>query len=411
MIRWIIFIAIYILIDIYSFQAIKTLTKNQWIYGIYIFTSLIVLSTLIYQLGFSGSPKLMAPGSMYIFGFFLVFLVPKLILIIFMFGEDVLRLLAGLFSKTGIADTSGEFYIPSRRKFVSTIALGVAAIPFLSLLYGMYKGKYNYKVLKYALEFDDLPEAFDGYTLTQISDIHSGSFTNAEKIKYAVDLVNEQQSDIIMFTGDLVNNVAEEMTEWKSLFSTLKAKDGVFSVLGNHDYGDYVSWESEEARKKNLSDLKNLQKEMGWNLLLNDNKFLERNNERIALVGVENWGENGFKKVGDLDKACQGVLTEDFKILMSHDPSHWKAKVKNDDRNFQLTLSGHTHGMQFGIEIPGWIKWSPVKYQYENWAGIYQEFGRYINVNRGFGYLGYPGRVGIWPEITVIKLKKKSNNV
>jgi predicted MPP superfamily phosphohydrolase len=275
----------------------------------------------------------------------------------------------------------------------------------------MYKGKYNYKVLKYALEFDDLPEAFDGYTLTQISDIHSGSFTNAEKIKYAVDLVNDQQSDIILFTGDLVNNVAEEMTEWKSLFSTLKAKDGVFSVLGNHDYGDYVSWESEEARKKNLSDLKNLQKEMGWNLLLNDNKFLERNNERIALVGVENWGENGFKKVGDLDKACQGVLTEDFKILMSHDPSHWKAKVKNDDRNFQLTLSGHTHGMQFGIEIPGWIKWSPVKYQYENWAGIYQEFGRYINVNRGFGYLGYPGRVGIWPEITVIKLKKKSNNV
>jgi predicted MPP superfamily phosphohydrolase len=411
MLRWIIFIAIYILIDIYSFQAIKTLTKNQWIYGIYIFISLIVLFTLIYQLGFSGSPKLMAPGSMYIFGFFLVFFVPKLILIIFMFGEDVLRLLAGLFSKTGIADTSGEFHIPSRRKFVSTMALGVAAIPFLSLLYGMYKGKYNYKVLKYALEFDDLPEAFDGYTLTQISDIHSGSFTNAEKIKYAVDLVNDQQSDIILFTGDLVNNVAEEMTEWKSLFSTLKAKDGVFSVLGNHDYGDYVSWESEEARKKNLSDLKNLQKEMGWNLLLNDNKFLERNNERIALVGVENWGENGFKKVGDLDKACQGVLTEDFKILMSHDPSHWKAKVKNDDRNFQLTLSGHTHGMQFGIEIPGWIKWSPVKYQYENWAGIYQEFGRYINVNRGFGYLGYPGRVGIWPEITVIKLKKKSNNV
>jgi predicted MPP superfamily phosphohydrolase len=271
----------------------------------------------------------------------------------------------------------------------------------------MYRGKYNYKVLKYALEFDDLPDEFDGYTLTQISDIHSGSFDNAHKIEYAVNLINKQQSDIIVFTGDLVNNVAAEMDRWKDLFGTLQAKDGVYSVLGNHDYGDYVNWESQTAKEENLGKLKKIQREMGWNLLLNEHAHIHRSESRISLIGVENWGEGGFKKAGDLERATFGLTKDDFKILLSHDPSHWQAKVKQDPKHFQLTLSGHTHGMQFGIEIPGWIKWSPVKYRYENWAGIYEELGRYLNVNRGFGYLGYPGRVGIWPEITVIKLKKR----
>ncbi len=287
------------------------------------------------------------------------------------------------------------------------MALGIAAIPFTSLLYGMIKGRYNFKVLKYELEFEDLPQAFDGYTITQISDIHSGSFDNHNKRKYAVDLINEQQSDVILFTGDLVNNIVDEMKDWKSLFSTLKANDGVYSILGNHDYGDYIRWENKVDKTKNISDLKKLQAEMGWDLLLNEHRYLEKDQERIALIGVENWGEGGFKKSGDLDKACEGIAEDDFKIVMSHDPSHWKSKIKSDPRNFHLTLSGHTHGMQFGIEIPGWIKWSPVKYRYENWAGIYSNEGRYINVNRGFGYLGYPSRVGIWPEITVIRLKKK----
>jgi predicted MPP superfamily phosphohydrolase len=326
-----------------------------------------------------------------------------------MFGEDIVRFFVGIFMKVAGSDQS--FYMPSRRKFVSTIALGIAAIPFASLIYGMVQGKYNYKVLKYALEFDDLPDEFDGFTLTQISDVHSGSFDNHNKVEYAVNLINEQQSDVILFTGDLVNNIADEMNDWKQLFSTLKAKEGVFSVLGNHDYGDYVKWENTTEKAKNLEKLKTLQKEMGWNLLLNENRYFERNGQKIALVGVENWGENGFKQAGDLDKACEGISDKDFKILMSHDPSHWQAKVKQDPRHFHLTLSGHTHGMQFGIEIPGIIKWSPIKYRYKNWAGIYEEFGRYINVNRGFGFLGYPGRVGIWPEITVIQLKKKQNTV
>ncbi|MDN3723316.1 metallophosphoesterase [Aequorivita sp. SDUM287046] len=407
--RWFLFILFYILVDIYAFQAVKTITKSPLIYGFYVVISLMVLAGLIYELSFFGSSKMMQPPKMYFFGIFLAVFVPKLLLVIFMFGEDILRFFVGLFMK--IYGSQGDFYMPSRRKFVSTIALGIAAIPFASLLYGMIQGKYDYRVLKYALEFDDLPDEFDGFTLTQISDVHCGSFDNRRKVEYAVNLINEQQSDIILFTGDLVNNTADELHDWKNLFSTLKAPQGIFSVLGNHDYGDYVKWKSASAKAENFRRLIDSQKEMGWDLLRNENRILERNGQQIAIVGVENWGENGFKQSGDLDKASEGISGNMFKILLSHDPSHWQSKVKTDRRNFQLTLSGHTHGMQFGIEIPGIIKWSPIKYRYKNWAGIYEEFGRYINVNRGFGYLGYPGRIGIWPEITVIQLKKKQNTV
>ena len=406
--RWFIFIIIYTLIDLYALQAIRTLTKNLWITGIYLIVSLVVIVSLYFLLNSNSSTHFSQPPISYFFGLLLALIIPKLLVIIFMFGEDIIRLLSGFYFKIFTGEKS--FYIPSRRKFISTLALGVAAIPFSALLYGMIKGKYNFKVLKYELEFADLPDAFDGFTMTQISDIHSGSFDNKNKINYAVDLINKQKSDVILFTGDLVNNVAHEMDDWKELFSSLSAKEGVFSVLGNHDYGDYVRWNNNEEKIKNLNKLKKIQSEMGWNLMLNENFFIERQNQKIVIIGVENWGENGFKQAGDLDLACKNVNDDDFKILLSHDPSHWKTKVKNDDRNFQLTLSGHTHGMQFGIEIPGWIKWSPVKYRYENWAGVYEEKGRFINVNRGFGFLGYPGRVGIWPEITVIKLRKKRSN-
>jgi len=406
--RWFFFIIIYTLIDFYALQAIRTLTKNSWITGIYLFVSLVVIVSLYFLLNSNSSTHFSQPPISYLFGIFLALTISKILVIIFMLGEDITRLISGFYFK--IFTNEQNFYIPSRRKFLSTLALGAAAIPFSALLYGMIKGKYNFKVLKYELEFADLPEAFDGFTMTQISDIHSGSFDNKNKISYAVDLINQQDSDAIFFTGDLVNNVADEMDDWKELFSNLSAKEGVFSVLGNHDYGDYVRWNSKEEKLKNLDKLKKIQSEMGWNLLLNENFYIKRKNQKIAIVGVENWGENGFKQTGDLDAACKNINDSDFKVLLSHDPSHWKSRVKNDDRNFQLTLSGHTHGMQFGIEIPGWIKWSPVKYRYENWAGIYEEKGRFINVNRGFGFLGYPGRVGIWPEITVIKLKKKDSN-
>lgn len=278
MLRWAIFIILYTLVDIYAFQALKTLTKNPWIYGIYVFVSLAILAALIYQISTMGAGKVLDIKTMYVFGIFLVVFVPKLIVIIFMFAEDIGRFFTGIFMK--IAGSTEVPFMASRRKFVSTIALGIAAIPFASLIYGMVQGKYNYKVLKYALEFDDLPEEFDGFTLTQISDIHSGSFDNHHKVEYAVNLINEQKSDVILFTGDLVNNVADEMNDWKELFSTLKAPEGVFSVLGNHDYGDYVNWKSATEKNENLQKLKAIQKDMGWDLLLNENKYLERNGKK-----------------------------------------------------------------------------------------------------------------------------------
>ena len=401
--RWFLFILFYILIDIYAFQAFRTFSKSVWLNSSYILVSLGVLAFLIYTLSTLDRSKGITTDEMYVFGWFLVFFVPKLLLTLFMFGEDLIRFIVGTFTALSGKES---FHMPSRRKFVSAIALGVAAIPFASLIYGMYKGKYRYRVLSYQLEFDDLPEAFDGYTITQISDVHSGSFDNADKIAYGIDLINKQESDVILFTGDLVNNFASEMKNWAQLFSKLRAKDGVYSVLGNHDYGDYADWETQQAKAQNLEDLKALQAQMGWKLLLNEHRWLEKDGERIALVGVENWGA-GFKQAGDIDKASAGLSVSDFKVLMSHDPSYWSERLKTDPKNFQLTLSGHTHGMQFGIEIPGFIRWSPVQYRYENWAGIYKEGNRVLNVNRGFGYLGYPGRVGIWPEVTVIELKRK----
>lgn len=402
--RWIIFIVFYLALNIYSYHAIRTVTKSPYILAVYILLSALVLGYFIYQWtqpnpdgGFTG-------GRGYALGFLLALLAANFIVTIFLLGEDIIRILVASYEK--VTAPADSFSIPSRRKFISQLALGVAAIPFASLLYGMYQGKYNFKVLKYSLYFDDLPATFDGYKITQISDIHSGSFDNKKKIEYAIDLINEQESDSVLFTGDLVNNRASEMTPWTDTFSKIKARDGVFSVLGNHDYGDYVSWNSDRDRLANLEAVKGVHSKMGWNLLLNDHRFIERNGERIAMVGVENWGAGGFKKKGDLDKAGKGLTDKDFKILLSHDPSYWQEKIKTDPNNYQLTLSGHTHGMQFGIEIPGWFRWSPVQYRYENWAGIYEEFGRYINVNRGFGFLAYPGRVGIWPEVSVIELRK-----
>jgi len=404
MLRWVIFIIVYSLITIYGFQAIKSVTKSTWVYYLFFGIAIIIVGNFLFQFLSSSEGRVLSPAKSYAFGFLLAFMSFGLVIIPILLGEDIIRFILGLYDK--LVTTKESFYLPSRRKFISQVALGVAAIPFASLLYGMYRGKYRFRVLNYTLHFEDLPEAFDGYRITQISDIHSGSFDNKEKIKYGVNLIKEQNTDAIMFTGDMVNNKASEMNNWKALFGSLKAKDGVFSVLGNHDYGDYVDWTSPEAKAQNLSDLIELQKEMGYDLLLNESRFIEKNGQRIAIVGVENWGAGGFKKAGDLKKAAAGIKKEDFKILMSHDPSHWEKEVIQDDYHYHLTLSGHTHGMQFGIEIPGWIKWSPVKWRYKYWAGIYKEMGQYINVNRGFGYLGYPGRVGIWPEITVIELKK-----
>jgi predicted MPP superfamily phosphohydrolase len=408
MLRWAIFIGIFLLIDIYAFQAVKSAFRNKGINLFYIITSIIVMVNFIYQI--KTADRGINPKINLAIGLFLTLYIPKIAILLIMFGEDIIRVPQAFYKYFTEGNAAEGGYLPSRRKFLSQVALGIAAIPFASFLYGMIIGKYNFKVLKYTLHYEDLPDAFNGYQITQISDIHSGSFDNREKIEYAVDLVNAQQSDVILFTGDLVNNLASEMLPWKDTFRRLKAKDGIFSILGNHDYGDYVRWDSEEDKKQNLSDLSEIQRDIGFDLLRNESRFLERDGQRLAIIGVENWGK-GFKQKGDLSKAASHINRDDFKILLSHDPSHWEHQVIDDDYHYHLTLSGHTHGMQFGIEIPGLIKWSPVKWRYKYWAGVYKEKGQYINVNRGFGFLAFPGRVGIWPEITVIELKKGSEKV
>jgi predicted MPP superfamily phosphohydrolase len=405
--RFIFIILFVIALDIYAYQAFRFLVKGRWGTILYFLITVFIIGGMIYQFSTGGRRNMSALTQFFVVSF-IILIVCKLVIIATMFGEDIFRLIRGGVYK--ISTSSEGKAIPSRRKFVSQIALGLAAIPFASILYGVIKGRYNFKVLKYTLTFDDLPAAFDGYKITQISDIHSGSFDNKEKVNYAIDLINEQASDAILFTGDMVNNEASEMDQWQESFARLRAKDGKFSVLGNHDYGDYVEWPTPQAKIDNLNRLKEIQKEMDFKLLLNEHHFIERDGERLAIVGVENWGEGGFKKAGDLNKAISGLDKEDFRILMSHDPSHWEFEVKDHPDHFHLTLSGHTHGMQFGIEIPGWFKWSPVKWRYKYWAGIYEDAKQYINVNRGFGYLAFPGRVGIWPEITVIELKKGSAN-
>ena len=400
-----ILLAVVALVEVYTFQVVKTLFRPRWVHWSYVLLSVLVYGIFFYNLLTFDRKVGQTQATLMATGLFLLFTVPKLLIVPVLFFEDVIRVFIWIKDLIGNSDSSPVTFT-ERRKFVSQIALGIAAVPFLSLFYGMTKGKYNFKVRKETLHFPDLPNEFDGFTLTQISDIHSGSFDDAEKIQHAIDLINVQESDLLLFTGDIVNNHADEMEPWIAMFKSIRPHTyGKFSVLGNHDYGEYLDWDSPKEKEQNFQNIKDLHQKIDFKLLLNEHVKLQKGAASLALVGVENWGVK-FKKAGDLAKAGAGLTAEDFKILMSHDPSHWDVEVKNHPDHYQLTLSGHTHGFQFGIEIPGWLKWSPVKYVYNQWAGLYENASRYIYVNRGFGFHAYPGRVGIMPEITVIELKK-----
>jgi predicted MPP superfamily phosphohydrolase len=406
--RGFVFLIIMALIELYAFQAVKTGIKTRWILLAYIIISIVTLLFIFYQFTQFNRSVGQTQMTMLTLGLLLLVLIPKLIVTFLMILEDSVRLFFGARNYFATYDKEATF-LPERRRFVSQVALGIASIPFLSLIYGMTVGKYNFKVIKQTLFFPDLPESFDGFQITQISDIHSGSFDNRDKINYAIDLINAQSSDVLLFTGDIVNTHATEMHPWIETFKKIKNHEyGKFSVLGNHDYGEYIEWPSQEAKNKNFESIKDLHRQIDFKLLLNENTKIKKGTAEITLVGVENWGVK-FKKAGDLNKASENVEKEDFKILMSHDPSHWDAEIKDHPKHFHLTLSGHTHGLQFGIEIPGFFKWSPIEYVYKQWAGLYENFGRFIYVNRGLGFHAYPGRVGIMPEITVIQLKKGKN--
>ena len=287
--------------------------------------------------------------------------------------------------------------------FLYQMGLFATAIPVASVLYGVTKGKFNYRIMNEKIRFSNLPESFKGLKIIHISDMHLGSFKRKfDQIDKAVEMINGQKPDLIVFTGDMVNSLARETDGWAPVLSKMKARYGKYSILGNHDYGDYAEWNSSEEKEKNLTALKNFHKKIGFRLLLNESDTIRINNEEIAVVGVENWGKPPFPQHGDLLKACENVNPEHFKILLSHDPSHWDAEILTNS-DIDLTFSGHTHGMQFGIERAG-IKWSPIQYKYPRWGGLYREKEQYLYVNRGFGYLGFPGRIGMPPEITVVEL-------
>ncbi|ALL05042.1 phosphohydrolase [Pedobacter sp. PACM 27299] len=375
------------LLNWYVLSGIETLTNSSWLSPVFWGFLIFILVSLTYSI------QRMRDNGMDIFfkittHTFLVLITSELVFVIILILGDGYRVITG--------GTRSVYWVE--------FGLALFAITVLIFLYGIIKGKYAYRVIKHTLFFDELPEQFDGFRITQISDVHAGSFKNSKAVQRGIDLIKAQNSDLFVFTGDLVNNKAEEIVPWMGHFSQVKAPHGQFSILGNHDYGDYIKWENETEKQTNLQSLKRHHAEMGYRLLLDEHVRIEKNGQHIILAGVENWGI-GFGERGDLKKSLQDVNPDDFKVLLSHDPTHWESEVKNWPSKIQLTLSGHTHGMQFGIEAFG-IKWSPVKYRYAHWAGITSANGRYLNINRGFGFLGFSGRVGIWPEITVIELKK-----
>lgn len=397
--NFIILLAVFFIIEIYVYQAIRNITTNNYIrIGYWVFTLLAYGIILYWILTFNRASRdhqqiqLMVSAMM-------IFVLPKLLSVIFLLIGDFTRFVEFGFKYF----TAKESYFPERRKFISTTALAAAGIFSLLAIDGIIFGKYRHTVRKVKLRFKNLPENFKGYKIVQISDVHSGSFFNPQKLQKAIDLINEQDADVVLFTGDMVNNYADEFKPFIPLFKSIKAKDGKFSILGNHDYGDYGAWNSREEKAQNIPTLKNYQAEAGFKLLRNENIALEKNGEKIYLLGVENWGIKPFPQYGDLDKALKGVPEDAIKVLMSHDPTHFDEVVKKHKTHVHLTLSGHTHGMQFGLDLKN-IKWSPVKFKYKKWADLYESEGKYLYVNRGFGVIAYPGRVGINPEITVIEL-------
>jgi hypothetical protein len=332
-------------------------------------------------------------------------MIGKLLFAVWLLLDDLRMLLQLTWEKVNPPIEQSNSEGISRSQFMSQAGAITAALPIIGMGWGVLSGAHDYRVLNRTVHLPNLPKGFDGFTITQISDIHAGSFWNTKAVARGIDMINEQKSDIIFFTGDLVNNKASEMDDWKSLFSKLKADHGVMSVLGNHDYGDYVQWDSIEEKQKNLRDLIDTQKQMGWDVLMDEHRKIKIGGDEIAILGIQNWGAKGrFPKYGNLKKANQGLADSVTKLLLSHDPSHWKEQVIPEFPHVDMMFSGHTHGFQFGIEV-GSVKWSPVKYFYPEWADLYNEAKQYLYVNRGFGYIGYPGRLGILPEITVITLK------
>jgi hypothetical protein len=407
---WWVIAAILILLDVYVFQAVKHVSRDATertrliVHATY---WVIAVATVLTIVSFPYLPVLQNSKVFrnYVFAVLVGLLLAKIIASAVFLADDIRRGITMLInvikpSATPQAATTDGI---TRSTFLSWLGFGLGGTLFGTMLYG-FSNKYNYQIKRIPLSFTNLPAVFKGLKIVHISDIHSGSFQNKAAVNKGIDLILKEQPDLILFTGDLVNDRHEEMHDYIDVFSRLKAPMGVYSTLGNHDYGDYVQWPNPEVKRQNLEKLKSIHAQMGWRLLMNEHVALRKGSDAIALLGIENWGAKGnFAKYGKMHEAYPGAEQYPFKILMSHDPSHWDAQVRTQYNDIDLTLAGHTHGMQFGIENP-YFKWSPVQWMYKQWAGLYEEDTQKLYVNRGFGFIGYPGRVGIMPEITVIEL-------
>ncbi|HEY4289564.1 MAG TPA: metallophosphoesterase [Puia sp.] len=411
--KWFLVVLVVVfLMDWYVFNGLKTLTKGwksrswqRFVKWGYLVVSIGVTVVFTLGIGSLSTAKGMTPFHEWMLSLFIVFFITRLFFVLVLFLGDLGRLFYGVGARLVKGPARNEPFFPARRRFISEVATLVAAVPFTGFMYAMLKGKYDYKLHKTTLYFDDLPAAFDGFTITQLSDIHSGSFDNTAAVQRGIDLAKAQKSDLFVFTGDLVNNAAWEIEPYIDRFGEIKAPYGQFSILGNHDYGDYIKWNSEQEKAENLELVKEQHQKLGYRLLLDENVEVEKDGQKISLIGVQNWGR-GFIQIGDLDKALKGVSPDVFKICLSHDPTHWEEKIRFHPTKIHLTLAGHTHGAQFGVETDK-FRWSPVEYRYLDWAGLASEGDRYLYVNRGFGFLAFSGRLGIWPEVTVITLKKR----
>ena len=396
-----ILLAFYLIIDIYSFNGLKsTFQGNKYFTIVYWAISVLVFLGIYQTFQFLQTHTGIRPLwlNLTIGSVFTVF-VTKFIFGGMLMIYDVTRLLIGLFqygsTLVSSATVDGTF-IPKRRRLVTGIITGIAAIPFLGMLHGITRGKYNYEIKKVQLAFKDLPKSFEGFKLVQISDIHSGSYDSYNQVMKGINMINGLEPDVLVFTGDLVNSSKNEIDPYISAFKAAESKEGKFSITGNHDY--YGIRRSED-KDEYWADFLSKHDQMGFDLLLNENRVITRGDESIRLVGVENWGKGPFPRHGDLNKALTEVASDEFTVLLSHDPTHWDEHALKHEKHIHLTLSGHTHGMQFGLNALG-IKWSPIKYRYKKWAGLYTEMEQHLYVNRGFGFLGLPGRIGMWPEIT-----------
>lgn len=396
---------IYGSLEYYGWTAIKTAFQPQnivrakwvyWVVSISLFALFVAYRPFLYK-------YISKTFATYFALVFVMVLLAKLVVLLFLFPEDIVRFFRFIGSKFSSGPVVEGATPITRSAFLSKAALIAAAIPAAGMIYGMVVNAYNYRFRKVTIKFPNLPEEFNGFKIIQLSDIHSGSFNRTEPLVKVIEKINAVNADLILFTGDLVNNVASEMEPYMNVFDKLRSKHGVMSVTGNHDYGDYVRWDSDEEKAANFKQFVNTHKQLGWDLLMNENRILERNGQKIAIIGVENWGGGGFAKYGKFDVAYKGTEEIPFKILMSHDPSSWDKRVRKEFPQTDLTFSGHTHGAQFGVENK-WLKWSPSQYIYKQWAGLYNEGKNYLYVNRGFGFLFYPGRIGILPEVAEITL-------